>query len=113
MKNKVHDILADKKVKLQELTAQAEAAVDIVTRTISGLELVNQEIDDTVAEIDKYSAELACTRRKKREKSAAIYRLCCKSYGNSTTFSLYLFSATTRYCEKISKTSCIVRESMP
>lgn len=61
MKNKVRDILADKKVKLQELTAQAEAAVDIVTRTISGLELVNQEIDDTVAEIDKYSAELACT----------------------------------------------------
>ena len=61
MKNKVRDILADKKVKLQELTAQAEAAVDLVTRTISGLELVNQEIDDTVAEIDKYSAELACT----------------------------------------------------
>jgi hypothetical protein len=26
MKNKVRDILADKKVKLQELTAQAEAA---------------------------------------------------------------------------------------
>ena len=49
----------------------------------------------------------------KTGKSAAIYRLCCKSYGNSTTFSLYLFSATTRYCEKISKTSCIVRESMP
>lgn len=45
MKNKVRDILADKKVKLQELTAQAEA------------------IDDTVAEIDKYSAELACTRQ--------------------------------------------------
>lgn len=63
MKNKVRDILADKKVKLQELTAQAEAAVDIVTRTISGLELVNQEIDDTVAEIDKYSAELASTRQ--------------------------------------------------
>lgn len=63
MKNKVRDILADKKVKLQELTAQAEAAVDLVTRTISGLELVNQEIDDTVAEIDKYSAELACTRQ--------------------------------------------------
>lgn len=44
MKNKVRDILADKKVKLQELTAQAEAAVDLVTRTISGLELVNQKL---------------------------------------------------------------------
>lgn len=43
MKNKVRDILADKKVKLQELTAQAEAAVDLVTKTISGLELVNQK----------------------------------------------------------------------
>lgn len=36
MRNKVRDILADKKVKLQELAAQAEAAVDLVTRTISG-----------------------------------------------------------------------------
>lgn len=75
MRNKVRDILADKKVKLQELTAQAEAAVDLVTRTISGLELVNQEIDDTVAEIDKYSAELACTRvelSKNRTHNAAI-----------------------------------------
>lgn len=75
MRNKVRDILADKKVKLQELAAQAEAAVDLVTRTISGLELVNQEIDDTVAEIDMYSAELACTRvelSKNRTHNAAI-----------------------------------------
>lgn len=75
MRNKVRGILADKKVKLQELAAQAEAAVDLVTRTISGLELVNQEIDDTVAEIDKYSAELACTRvelSKNRTHNAAI-----------------------------------------
>lgn len=42
---------------------------------LSNLELVNQEIDDTVAEIDKYSAELACTRvelSKNRTHNAAI-----------------------------------------
>lgn len=88
MKNKVRDILADKKVKLQELTAQAEAAVDIVTRTISGLELVNQEIDDTVAEIDKYSAELACTRQalsKNRTHNTALIANFAKLLGETPT----------------------------
>ena len=36
MKNKVRDILADKKVKLQELTAQAEAAVDFTVLVTIG-----------------------------------------------------------------------------
>lgn len=61
MKDKVRDILADKRVRPQELIAQAGAATDLITRTISGLELANQGIDGMIAEIDKHSAELACT----------------------------------------------------
>lgn len=75
MKKKPTDILREKQAKLTELTAQADAAVDLVTRTISGLEMVNQEIDDTVAEIDAYSAQLAQTRdqlRKNRRHNAAV-----------------------------------------
>ena len=56
------DMLREKQAKLTELTVQGEAAVDLVTRTISGLELINQEIDDTVAEIDGYVKELGKTR---------------------------------------------------
>ena len=41
-KQTAHDILLEKNAKLDELTAQAKAASDLVTRTISGLELVNQ-----------------------------------------------------------------------
>lgn len=74
-KNKAHDILVEKEAKLVELKQQADEAVDIVTRTISGLEMVNQEIDDTVAEIDQYSERLAKTREslsKNRSNNAAI-----------------------------------------
>lgn len=74
-KKKVRDILVEKNAKLEELTAQATAAVDLVTRTISGLELVNQEIDDTVSEIDIYMVELAKTRdalNKNRTNNRAI-----------------------------------------
>lgn len=74
-RNKAHDILVEKEAKLAELTKQADEAVDLVTRTISGLEMVNQEIDDTVAEIDQYSSRLAKTREtlnKNRSNNAAI-----------------------------------------
>lgn len=74
-KDKAHDILIEKEAKLVELKQQADEAVDIVTRTISGLEMVNQEIDDTVAEIDQYSERLAKTREalsKNRSNNAAI-----------------------------------------
>lgn len=74
-KQTVHDILLEKNVKLEELTAQAEAASDLVTRTISGLELVNQEIDDTVAEIDEYTKKLSQTRSalsRNRRRNAAV-----------------------------------------
>lgn len=75
MRKKPQDILREKQAKLTELTAQADAAVDLVTRTISGLEMVNQEIDDTVAEIDSYTAQLTQTREqlsKNRRHNAAV-----------------------------------------
>lgn len=75
MRKKPQDILREKQAKLTELTVQAEAAVDLVTRTISGLELVNQEIDDTVSEIDNYTAQLNQTRdqlNRNRRHNAAI-----------------------------------------
>lgn len=76
MRKKPQDILHEKQAKLTELTAQAEAAVELVTRTISGLEMVNQEIDDTMAEIDSYTAQLTQTRdqlsRNRRHNAAVI-----------------------------------------
>lgn len=71
----IHDILLEKNEKLEELTCMAEAASDLVTRTISGLELINQEIDDTVAEIDDYTEKLNATRKqlkKNRRRNAAV-----------------------------------------
>lgn len=62
MKNKVRGVPTDEKMELQELIAQTEAVVDLVTRIISDLELVNQEIDDAVAEVDEYSTESVCMR---------------------------------------------------
>ena len=46
MKRVYVDIISEKEKKLHQLQSDAEGAVDIVTRAISGLELVNQEIED-------------------------------------------------------------------
>ena len=58
----VHDILKEKQTEIALLEREADEAVDLVTRTISGLELINQQISDSMADIDKYAAELAQTR---------------------------------------------------
>ena len=58
MKKIYVDIISEKERKLHQLQADAESAVDIVTRAISGLELVNQEIEDTKSEIDEYISRL-------------------------------------------------------
>ena len=71
----VHDILKEKQTETALLEREADEAVDLVTRTISGLELINQQISDSMADIDKYAAELAQTREtmaKKRSNNAAI-----------------------------------------
>ena len=54
MKKIYVDIISEKERKLHQLQADA----DIVTRAISGLELVNQEIEDTKYEIDEYISRL-------------------------------------------------------
>lgn len=41
---------------------ESENAVDLVSRTITRLELINQQLDDAVADIDAYTADLAKTR---------------------------------------------------
>lgn len=60
--NKVQDILAEKQEKLRQLTDDADSAVDLVTRTISGLEQINMEIDDAMDDIDRYTRQLNETR---------------------------------------------------
>lgn len=58
MKKIYIDIISEKEKKLHQLQSDAEGAVDIVTRAISGLELVNQEIEDAKSEIDEYISRL-------------------------------------------------------
>jgi len=64
MAKKRADILQQKQAKLQELTAIADDALNVVTSTISGLELINQEIDDTIADIDAYQTQMMSVRGK-------------------------------------------------
>lgn len=63
MRRKVQvDVLSEKVSKLNALKSQADTAVGVVTSTINSLELINQEYDDTIAEIDSYVAQLNATR---------------------------------------------------
>ena len=71
----VHDILKEKQAEIALLEHQADEAIDLVTRTISSLELINQQISDGMTDIDNYTAELARTREamsKQRSNNAAI-----------------------------------------
>ncbi len=72
---KKHDILREKKWQVEALERQAEDAVELVTRTVNRLDLINQQIDDHMAEIDTYAEDLAKTREelaKQRKYNAAI-----------------------------------------
>lgn len=69
------DILQDKTNEVALLTRQADEAVDLVTRTISSLELINQQLDDAMKEIDEYTKNLEKTREnmsKQRSHNSAI-----------------------------------------
>lgn len=61
-KKKPVDVLSEKVSKLNELKVQSDMSISLVTSTISGLELINQEYDDTIAEIESYVAQLNETR---------------------------------------------------
>ena len=74
-RNQPKDILQEKKTVLADLSQQANSAVDLVSRTINSLGLINQEIEDTVAEIESYTKELEGTRdalEKQRKNNTAV-----------------------------------------
>lgn len=74
-RNQVKDILQEKKATLVSLSQQADSAVDLVSRTINSLSLINQEIEDNVAEIESYTRELEDTRvslEKQRKNNTAL-----------------------------------------
>lgn len=74
-KIKTIDVLSEKVSKLNSLKNEADIAVGVVTSTINNLELINQEYDDTIAEIDNYVAQLNATRdsmNKNRKYNTAI-----------------------------------------
>lgn len=56
------DILAQKKNSLVLYTAQFERAVHLVNETIENLGQINQNISQTIQEIDDYEKELAVTK---------------------------------------------------
>ena len=55
------DVLAQKEAKLASLNAQSETAIQLVQSTINGLEAVNSEIEQTMAEINDHQKRLAET----------------------------------------------------
>ena len=72
---KTIDVLSEKISKLNTLKNEADIAVGVVTSTINNLELINQEYDNTIAEIDDYVAQLNATRdsmNKNRKYNTAI-----------------------------------------
>ena len=74
-KIKTIDVLSEKISKLNTIKNEADIAVGVVTSTINNLELINQEYDDTIAEIDDYVAQLNATRdsmNKNRKYNTAI-----------------------------------------
>jgi prefoldin subunit 5 len=74
-KEVVRDFLNDKVKNLDEYTAQAEDAVDMVSKTITRLECINARIDETVTEINTYISGLDSVRQqlgKDHKHNAAI-----------------------------------------
>lgn len=69
------DKLTEMQTKLTQLQSDANNAIDLVVRTINSLEFTNQEIDETVVEIDDYISKLSTTRScldKNRKYNTAI-----------------------------------------
>lgn len=61
-KKKVLDLLQEKEAKLEELTVCSNSAIKMVQDTISNLERVNEDIENTMNEIDTYLKRLSETR---------------------------------------------------
>ncbi len=61
-KSKVQDILAQKEAKLVSLNQQSDDAVQLVRTTLDGLQAVDNEIGQTISEIDEIQIRMNNTR---------------------------------------------------
>lgn len=56
------DLLQEKEARLAELSLRSDSAVQMVQSTINNLAIVNQDIEETMGEIDTYLQRLNETR---------------------------------------------------
>lgn len=61
-KKKAMDLLQEKETRLAELSLRSDSAVQMVQSTINNLAIVNQDIEETMGEIDTYLQRLNETR---------------------------------------------------
>lgn len=61
-KKEVMDLLQEKEARLAELSLRSDSAVQMVQSTINNLAIVNQDIEETMGEIDTYLQRLNETR---------------------------------------------------
>lgn len=61
-KKEAMDLLQEKEARLDELSSRSDSAVQMVQSTINNLAVVNQDIEDTMSEIDTYLQRLNETR---------------------------------------------------
>ena len=55
------DIIQDKEKRLGDLQNRSTSALDVVTRTINNLTIINEEIDVVMSEIDTAKQQLSST----------------------------------------------------
>lgn len=61
-KKEAMDLLQEKEARLAELSLRSDSAVQMVQSTINNLAIVNQDIEETMGEIDTYLQRLNETR---------------------------------------------------
>lgn len=61
-KREAMDLLQEKEARLAELSLRSDSAVQMVQSTINNLAIVNQDIEETMGEIDTYLQRLNETR---------------------------------------------------
>lgn len=61
-KKEAMDLLQEKEARLAELSLRSDSAVQMVQSTINNLAIVNQNIEETMGEIDTYLQRLNETR---------------------------------------------------
>ena len=61
-KAKMKDVLEQKEAKLSTLSQQSEDAVQLVRATVNGLDAIDEEIDQTISEIEEIQARMSSAR---------------------------------------------------